>query len=97
MEPPTHTTVLQANARCAALIGEPAGKGDPLTHPRMTLICEAARADKAALKEKWLQAIPKAKLYYDFGDFLMYRLTPYEIHLNGGFGKAFRLKPADLV
>ncbi len=42
------------------------------------------------------EAIPNAKLYYDFSDFLMYRLTPSECDLNGGFGKAFNLTAADL-
>lgn len=93
----THTNALQSNRACAALIGEPANKGDPLTHPRMTLLCNAVEADKSAHKASWLMAIPKAKLYYDFADFRMYRLIPSEAHLNGGFGKAFRLQPVDLV
>ncbi len=93
----THTTALQANPICAVLLGEPGDKGDPLTHPRMTLICAAAAADKTAHREMWLTAIPKARLYYDFTDFLMFRLTPTEAHLNGGFGKAFRLSGDDLA
>ncbi len=92
----THTQGLQANPTCSALIGEPQDKGDPLTHPRMTLQCVAREADKAAHKETWLRAIPKAKLYYDFTDFLMFSLEPTYIHVNGGFGKAFRLTPDDL-
>ncbi len=93
----THTTALQTNPACAALIGEPGAKGDPLTHPRMTLMCTATEAEKSAQKEKWLNAIPNAELYYDFTDFLMFRLTPTDIHLNGGFGKAFRLTADDLT
>jgi len=91
-----HTGALQTNARCAALVGEPGDKGDPLTHPRMTLQCRAVQADKAQLKTSWLTAIPKAKLYYDFTDFLMFRLTPEIVHLNGGFGKAYHLTPSDI-
>lgn len=92
----THTKALQINPACAVLVGEPDDKGDPLTHPRMTLICQASAVDKPAYKDVWLAAIPKAKLYYDFNDFLMFRLMPSEIHLNGGFGKAYRLAPTDL-
>ncbi|MFQ1701699.1 HugZ family protein [Loktanella agnita] len=92
----THTNALLANSACSVLIGEPADKGDPLTHPRMTLLCEATETDKAAAKGLWLSRIPKAQLYYDFKDFRMFRLTPSELHLNGGFGKAFRLHPQDL-
>lgn len=91
-----HTKALQTNPACAALIGEPEGKGDPLTHPRMTVVCQAELADKAVLKAHWLAAIPKAKLYYDFTDFQMYRLKPTEAHLNGGFGKTYHLSPDDL-
>ena len=92
-----HTKALQASPQCAALVGEPADKGDPLTHPRMTLMCEAIAVDKAAHKIAWLNAIPKAKLYYDFSDFQMYRLNIKEAHLNGGFGKAYRLNADDLT
>ncbi|WP_341366864.1 pyridoxamine 5'-phosphate oxidase family protein [Yoonia sp. BS5-3] len=92
-----HTSGLRANPACSVLVGEPGDKGDPLTHPRMTLQCRALQADKAALKETWLGAIPKAKLYYDFTDFQMYQLVPEDVHLNGGFGKAYRLTLADLT
>lgn len=92
-----HTKALQSHPHCAALIGEPTDKGDPLTHPRMTLICEAALTDKSDPKIAWLNAIPKAKLYYDFSDFQMYRLDIQEAHLNGGFGKAYRLNTDNLV
>lgn len=92
-----HTKALQTNDACSLLVGEPATKGDPLTHPRMTLMCTATQVDKLAFKETWLAAIPKAKLYFDFADFIMFRLTPNTIHLNGGFGKAFTLTPDDLV
>ena len=93
----THTKALQNNANCAALIGEPGAKGDPLTHPRMTVMAKAASADKAAMKDRWLALIPKAQLYYDFSDFVLFALTVQSADLNGGFGKAFQLTPADLL
>ena len=89
----THTQALLANPACAVLVGEPGDKGDPLTHPRLTLAASAEQVDKAAHKDIWLAAVPKARLYYDFADFLMFRLTPTGIDLNGGFGKAYRLTP----
>ncbi|HEV8035322.1 pyridoxamine 5'-phosphate oxidase family protein [Yoonia sp.] len=91
-----HTKALAKNPACAALIGEPGAKGDPLTHPRMTLICTAHEVDKPSHKTTWLKAIPKAQLYYDFSDFRMYALAVSEAHLNGGFGKAFTLGADDL-
>ncbi|MDX8347913.1 pyridoxamine 5'-phosphate oxidase family protein [Cognatiyoonia sp. IB215446] len=92
----THTKALQKKPNFAALIGEPEMRGDPLTHPRMTIVGTAEIADKAANKERWLEAIPKAKLYYDFSDFFLFRLRPTDVHLNGGFGKAYHLTPDDI-
>ena len=89
----THTKALQNDANCAALIGEPGPKGDPLTHPRMTIMAQAELADKTTMKDRWLALIPKARLYFDFSDFLLYRLAPVSVHLNGGFGKAYDLSP----
>ncbi len=93
----THTAALDANPACSVLIGEPGAKGDPLTHPRLTLQARAETADKAALRAHYLGLYPKAQLYYDFGDFRLVRFRPTSALLNGGFGKAFRLIPTDLV
>ncbi|MBR2574196.1 MAG: pyridoxamine 5'-phosphate oxidase family protein [Loktanella sp.] len=92
----THTQALLAHPACAVLVGEPGEKGDPLTHPRLTLSAQAAQVDKPAHKDIWLAAMPKSKLYYDFTDFVMFRLVPTVIDLNGGFGKAYRLRADEL-
>lgn len=92
-----HTKALARNSACSVLVGEPAGKGDPLTHPRLTLQCNAVVADKTALREDWLALHPKAKLYFDFADFRIMRLQVDKAFLNGGFGKAFHFTPADLA
>ncbi len=91
-----HTRALLADPLCSLLVGEPGPRGDPLTHPRLTLQARAERADKAALRGGWLALHPKTTLYYDFADFLLFRLVPFAAHLNGGFGRAFRLAPQDL-
>jgi putative heme iron utilization protein len=91
-----HTAALEANPACSLLFGEPGAKGDPLTHPRLTLQARAEAADKTALKAHYLGHYPKAQLYYDFGDFRLLRLAPVAAFLNGGFGKAYRLTPEDL-
>lgn len=93
----SHTAALRANPACSLLIGEPGSKGDPLTYPRLTLQARAEQADKAALKAHYLTHYPKAQLYYDFGDFGLVRFAPLAGLLNGGFGKAYRLTPADLA
>ena len=91
-----HTQALLRNPACSLLVGEPGAKGDPLTHPRLTLQARAEPADKPAHREGWLARHPKTTLYYDFADFLLLRLVPSAAHLNGGFGQAFRLTPEDL-
>lgn len=92
----SHTAALAANPAASLLIGEPGPKGDPLTHPRLTLQTSAEPADKAALKAHYLRLYPKAALYYDFGDFHLLRFVPQAGLLNGGFGRAYHLAPADL-
>ncbi|MBS8227155.1 HugZ family pyridoxamine 5'-phosphate oxidase [Vannielia litorea] len=96
-----HTSALRAEPACSLMVGEPGPKGDPLTHPRLSLQCRArfvAREseDHAALRARWLESHPKAKLYIDFGDFGFVALDVQGAFLNGGFGKAFRLTPQDL-
>ncbi|EPX86326.1 Putative heme iron utilization protein [Rubellimicrobium thermophilum DSM 16684] len=92
-----HSRALMADPRCSLLVGEPGPKGDPLTHPRLTILGRAEPADKAGWRDFWLSRHPKAALYFDFADFAMLRLLPVAAHLNGGFGRAYRLMPADLT
>ncbi len=97
-----HFAALRANPACAVMLGEPGDKGDPLTHPRLMIRVEARFVDRtdpghAALRDIWLATHPKAKLYVDFGDFGFVRLVPQSAFLNGGFGRALRLAPDDLV
>jgi putative heme iron utilization protein len=97
-----HHAALRLNPAAALMVGEPGPKGDPLTHPRLMIRVEAQFVDRsdpshAALRLQWLATHPKAKLYVDFGDFGFVRLVPQSAFLNGGFGRALRLAPDDLV
>ena len=97
-----HHAALRLNPAAALMVGEPGPKGDPLTHPRLMIRVEARFVDRtdpghAALRDLWLATHPKAKLYVDFGDFGFVRLVPQSAFLNGGFGRALRLAPDDLV
>ena len=61
-----HTRALRSNPVCSLLVGEPGEKGDPLTHPRLTVQAEARiipHADPAyaPLAQHYLQDHPKAK------------------------------------
>lgn len=93
----SHGAPLKAGGVASLLIGEPGPKGDPLTHPRLTLQVQPEEVDKPAARDAWLTVYPKAKLYYDFADFHLFRLTPLSGLLNGGFGKAWRLTDSDLA
>jgi putative heme iron utilization protein len=97
-----HTGALRADRRAALLLGEPGLRGDPLTHPRVTLqtcanFVPRNTPDHDALRTLWLVRHPKAKLYIDFTDFSFVRLKVLSAALNGGFGQAFRLTPGDLA
>ncbi|MCA0051576.1 HugZ family protein [Mesorhizobium sp. B283B1A] len=96
-----HTPALLADPRCSLLLGEP-GKGDPLAHPRLTLICGASRLERgssihARAERRYLNRNPKAVLYAGLGDFSIFRLEPQRASLNGGFGKAYLLDRSDLT
>lgn len=97
----SHTRALLADPRCSLLLGE-AGKGDPLAHPRVSIACRATKLERGSAEEirarrRYLNRNPKARLYVDLGDFSFFRLEAEGASLNGGFGKAYLLTPADLL
>lgn len=96
-----HTKAVLDDPRCSLLLGEP-GKGDPLAHPRITLVCRAAKLEpgtpeRARAERRYLNRNPKAKLYAGLGDFSFFRLEVERASLNGGFGKAYLLDREDLI
>lgn len=96
-----HTGALRADPACSLLVGEPGEKGDPLTHPRLSLqgrmrFLRHGEPGHADLRARYLAIHPKAKLYIDFADFSFGLLEVEGAYLNGGFGKAFALTPGDL-
>ncbi|WP_439271987.1 HugZ family protein [Pseudochrobactrum sp. HB0163] len=98
----SHTPALDANPACSLLLGEPAVKGDPLVHPRITLACRAQKftredEDYPRLRNLFLEKRPKVKLYIDLGDFVIFRLNIESASLNGGFGKAYQLNAEDIL
>ena len=97
----THTANLETDGRASVLLAA-VGKGDPLAHPRLTLIgsfVQVARDDpqEPRLRRRFLARHPKAELYAGFGDFSFWRLDPVSAHLNGGFARAADLKAADVL
>ena len=88
--------------RRASLLLAASGKGDPLAHPRLTLLgsfVRVARDDtrEPRLRRRFLARHPKSELYAGFADFSFWRLDMVSAHLNGGFARAADLTAADLL
>ncbi len=94
-----HTQHLLSDPRCSLLL-DSAGKGDPLTHPRLTVTARAVRAtdeERTAWRTRFLRRHPKAEIYVDFGDFSFWRLELTGARVIGGFGRITMLQPGDLL
>jgi putative heme iron utilization protein len=97
----THTANLEVDGRASLLLAS-SGKGDPLAHPRLTLIgrfVQITRQDprEPRLRRRFLARHPKSELYAGFADFSFWRLDTVSAHLNGGFARAADLKAADVL
>jgi len=91
-----HTRNLVRDPRLSLLLAQ-SGSGDPLAHPRLTLLARAARTKDAALRARYLRRNPKAALYADFPDFSFWRAEVSAVHLNGGFARAADFGPQALL
>lgn len=91
-----HTANIAADGRASLLLAE-AGKGDPLAHPRLTVIGSVEPDTEPRVRRRFLARHPKSALYADFEDFGFYRLTVERAHLNGGFARAAGLSAAELL
>jgi heme iron utilization protein len=95
-----HTRHLAADPRLSLLLTR-IGRGDPLAHPRLTLLGRAERVEdpdrRAVLRARFLNRHPKSALYADFTDFGFYQVTVDEAHLNGGFARAAAIASGELL
>ncbi len=95
-----HTRHLAADPRLSLLLAQ-TGAGDPLAHPRVTIMgraeCVTDPDGRAALKARFLAKHPHSTLYADFADFAFWRVAMDEVHLNGGFARAGNFKAASIV
>jgi putative heme iron utilization protein len=82
-----HTVNLDRDARCSLLLSE-GGKGDPLAHPRLTIIGRAEPTQNDHVRGRFLRRHPKSELYAGFADFSFWRISVERAHLNGGFARA---------
>ena len=86
-----HTQNAMRDPRGSLLATEPVPDGaDPLASGRATLLgdlAEVGEAERATVRDRYLEAIPTAAYYIDFGDFTFYRLTVRDIRYVGGYGR----------
>jgi heme oxygenase (biliverdin-IX-beta and delta-forming) len=97
----SHTANLEADTKASVLLAT-AGKGDPLAHPRLTVLGRFAAIanndpDEARLRRRFLARHPKAELYAGFADFALWRMSMESAHLVAGFGRATNLAAADVA
>jgi heme iron utilization protein len=97
----THTANIEIDPRASVLLAS-TGKGDPLAHPRLTVLGTFANIERdaqeaARVQRRFLSRHPKSRLYAGFGDFTFWRLQVVSAHLNGGFARAADLKASDLI
>jgi heme iron utilization protein len=97
----THTANLETDGRASVLLAQ-TGKGDPLAHPRLTVLGTFAPIahddpEQPRLRRRFLARHPKSELYAGFADFSFWRLSIASAHLNAGFARAADLKDADLI
>lgn len=97
----THTANLERDGRASLLLAS-VGRGDPLAHPRLTILgtfAPVARQDtsEARLRRRFLARHPKSELYAEFADFSFWRLSVVSAHLNAGFARAADLKATEVM
>lgn len=92
-----HTRHLRAEPRCSVLVAGAPESANPQTAPRVSVTGLAEVISDTALKARYLAIHPYASLYADFGDFALWRIRPLGGLYVGGFGRAARLRVADLA
>lgn len=96
----THTANLEVDGRASLLLAQ-TGKGDPLAHPRLTVLGQMAQvarpsAEEERVRRRFLARHPKSELYAGFADFSFWHMAIASAHLNGGFARAADLTADDV-
>jgi putative heme iron utilization protein len=91
-----HSKNIADDPRVGLLIDGTAGRVDPLTGPRVTILGTAEKTDDAGLKARFVARHPSAALYADFPDFHLYRVTVARAHFVAGFGRIHWIEAAEL-
>jgi putative heme iron utilization protein len=91
-----HTRQLRSEPRCALIVTGQATEVNPQTAPRLTVTGLASPAEDG-LRARWLARHPYAAFYAGFADFSLWRIEIRGAQFVGGFARAARLRPADLL
>jgi hypothetical protein len=92
-----HSKNIAADARVALLVDGTAGRVDPLTGPRVTILGRVEQTDDPRLKARFVARHPSAALYADFADFHLYRVTVARAHFVAGFGRIHWIEAPEFV
>jgi putative heme iron utilization protein len=92
-----HSKNIAVDPRAALLIDGTAGRTDPLTGPRVTVLGTVEKTDDPRLETRFVARHPSAALYADFADFHLYRMTVARAHFVAGFGRIHWIDAADLA
>lgn len=82
-----HTRNIKRDPRVSLLFDGTAGRDDPLTGARVTVLGEARSAEDQLLLARFTARHPSAAAYAGFADFHLYRVAVTRAHLVAGFGR----------
>lgn len=92
-----HSKNLKREPRASLLIDGTAGRDDPLTGPRVTVMGEVAEVADPLLLARFVRRHPSAERYAGFADFRLYRMEAARAHLVAGFGRIDWIEAAALL
>jgi hypothetical protein len=91
-----HSKNLKRDSRASLLFDGTAGRDDPLTGARVTVLGELKPIADQRLMARFTARHPSAAAYAGFGDFKLYRLDIARAHLVAGFGRIHAITAAAL-
>jgi len=92
-----HTKNLQREPRAALLFDGTAGRDDPLTGARVTVLGEIRPDGDATRLARYTGRHPSAGAYAGFKDFHLYRMAVERAHLVAGFGRIDWIEGVDVL
>jgi hypothetical protein len=92
-----HTKNLARDPHASLLFDGTAGRDDPLTGARVTVVGEIVPDSDPLLMERFVNRHPSATAYAGFKDFRLYRMRVTRAHLVAGFGRIHWVEASDLL